>query len=342
MFPIGSSRIHRNRQLSQRFSENRTLPAFQWIELKVRTTFRHYRWCILGIIAVIGCTPKSMIVGQMTELVDSGAVAFERDDDLDLVEKSLPANIKLLESLSVSSPGDIRLNTLLARLYGSYAFGFVETRLEGRRYGTPAAETRVLDDLRQQVSRYYARGADDALRALEKVAPGAGEALRRVDTVTPFLENLDQAAVAPLYWYGFNLGAWVNHHLDDVRAISRAHVARTIMERVIELEPSYDHGGAHLFLLAYFGSRPPMMGGDLNRAEAHYEQVERIAGDDYLLGELFYARFCLPQRQDRDGFVTAMQSIVKRSNSDSDLALYNAIAARRAAIYLSAVDAFFE
>ena len=40
-----------------------------------------------------------MIVGQMTDLVDVGVVAFTRDSDLDLIEKALPANIKLLETL---------------------------------------------------------------------------------------------------------------------------------------------------------------------------------------------------------------------------------------------------
>ena len=65
-------------------------------------------------------------------------------------------------------------------------------------------------------------------------------------------------------------------------------------------------------------------------------------GDVYLLPNLFYARFCLHQQQDRKGFVDAMRRIADHPDSDSDVALYNAIAGRRAAVYLAAVDMLFE
>ena len=79
---------------------------------------------------VVSCSPRTLIVRQMTDMVDTGITAFERDSDLDLVEKAMPANIKLLEAMLVNSPDERRLATLIARMYGSYGFGFVETRLE--------------------------------------------------------------------------------------------------------------------------------------------------------------------------------------------------------------------
>jgi hypothetical protein len=80
-------------------------------------------------MALAACSPTTVIVRQMTDLVDDGMIAFERDDDLDLIEKAIPANIKLLEVMLANSPDDCRLITLLSRFYGSYAFGFAETRL---------------------------------------------------------------------------------------------------------------------------------------------------------------------------------------------------------------------
>jgi hypothetical protein len=243
-----------------------------------------------------------------------------------------------------NSPDDRQLITLLSRLYGSYAFGFIETRLEEalflvQRSGTKAQESA---SLKEQVNRYYERGVRYALMALEKSAPGATDAFRKVNTITPYLDRLGREDAAPLFWYGFNLGAWVNRNLDSVRAVSRAHVARKVMERVLELDPAYHHGGAHLFLLSYFGSRPPMMGGSQERALVHYHQLKKIAGDEYLLSDLFFGRFCLHQQQDREGFVDVMQRIAEHPTSQSDVALYNAIAGRRAAVYLAAVDLLFE
>jgi len=293
---------------------------------------------------VIACSPKAMIVHQMTAMMDSGIIVFERDSDLDLVEKAIPANIKLMEAMLANSPADDRLAVLIARLYGSYGFGFVETRLETTLYSPSSKDIDQLDRaaLKRQLNRMYEKGMDYALTALEQRGPGARTAFTKVTTITPYLARLEKADVAPLFWYGFNLGAWVNSNLDSIRAVSRAHVARKIMERVLELDPTFNAGGAHLFLLAYFGSRSPMMGGDQTKARGHYRQLKQIAGDDYLLADLFYARFCLPQQQDRDGFIATMQKIVDHPPPEGNLALYNAIAARRAVNSLAAVDLFFE
>jgi tetratricopeptide (TPR) repeat protein len=293
---------------------------------------------------VVACSPRTLIVRQMTDMVDAGITAFERDSDLDLVEKAMPANIKLLEAMLANSPDERRLATLIARMYGSYGFGFVETRLEAALFGAPLQSVAEPDigSLKDQLNRTYEKGMDYALDALDERKPGARLAFARLDTIAPYLERLDKNDVAPLFWYGFNLGAWVNRNLDSIRAVSRAHVARKVMERVLELDPAYNHGGAHLFLMAYFGSRPPMMGGSQEKALYHYQQLKQIAGDDFLLADLFYGRFCLRQQQDREGFVDLMQRILDHPPTDSDTALYNAIAGRRAGIYLAAVDDFFE
>jgi len=295
-------------------------------------------------LIVVACSPKTMIVNQMTEMVDDGITAYERDSDLDLVEKSIPANIKLLETMLVNSPSNDRLATLIARLCGSYGFGFVETRLEKALYQATAKnpDGSEIQSLKGQVNRIFEKGMRYALDALEQREPGARAAFSKVTSIEPYLARLDNADVAPLFWYGFNLGAWVNRNLDSIRAVSRAHVARKVMERILDLDPAHHNGGAHLYLLAYFGSRPPMMGGNQAKAREHYIEVKRIAGDDYLLAELFYARFCLQQQQERDAFEATLQRIVDHSPADNNIALYNAIAARRAGIYLEAVDSFFE
>ena len=296
------------------------------------------------LLVVMACAPEKLIVSQMTAMVDHGITAFERDSNLDLVEKAIPANIKLLETMLANSPTDDRLATLIARLYGSYGFGFIETRLDSFLYDPASTNPDSLSHqaLKAQLDQIYQKGIDYALTALDQRMPGGRTALANVATIGPYLDRLDRSDVGPLFWYGFNLGAWVNRNLNSVRAVSQAHVARKVMERVLELDPGYNTGGAHLFLLAYFGSRAPMMGGNPARAYEHYRQLKQIVGKEYLLADLFYARFYLPQQQDRDGFVAIMQRIIHHPPSDDSMALHNAIAARRASIYLTAVDQFFE
>ena len=304
------------------------------------------RWILLVSItlAAMACSPKPLMVRQIADLVDHGMIAYERDDDWELVEKAFPANIKLLETVLANSPDDRQMLTMLSRMYASYSFGFVETRLDETIYLVDPSDSRAkaMALLKDRVNRYYEKGVGYALMALEKSAPGATVAFQKVSTITPYLDKLGSQEVAPLFWYGFNLGAWVNRNLDSVRAVSQAHVARQVMERVLELDPTYNHGGAHLFLLAYFGSRTPMMGGSQEKALDHYQQVKTIAGDNYLLPDLFFGRFCLHQQQDREGFIDMMQRIVDHPAGEDEVALYNAIAGRRAAAYLAAVDTLFE
>ena len=66
----------------------------------------------------------------MTAVMETGVDAIEQDDDLDMLQQALPANIKLMEALLASDPLNERLLALLARLYGSYAFLFVDGRIE--------------------------------------------------------------------------------------------------------------------------------------------------------------------------------------------------------------------
>lgn len=304
------------------------------------------RWILLVSItlAAMACSPKPLMVRQIADWVDHGMTAYERDDDWELVEKAFPANIKLLETVLANSPEDRQMLTMLSRMYASYSFGFVETRLDETIYLVDPSDSRAKEMalLKDRVNRCYEKGVGYALMALDKSAPGATAAFQKVSTLAPYLQNLGSGEVAPLFWYGFNLGAWVNRNLDSVRAVSQAHVARKVMERVLELDPAYNHGGAHLFLLAYFGSRSPILGGSQEKALDHYQQVKTIAGDNYLLPDLFWGRFCLHQQQDREGFIDMMQRIVDHPAGEDEVALYNAIAGRRAAAYLAAVDTLFE
>ena len=309
----------------------------------ILTRFRAIGLAIIVFIAV-GCSPKPLIIGQIGGLVDEGMVAFESDADLEMVEKALPANIKLFEALLANSPNDRQLLILLSRLYGSYAFGFVETRLEAITYSPRSfySAQKSPDVLKDQVNRYYQKGLNYALQALELRLPGATEAFAKPTAVAPYLDQLVAGDVPALYWYGFNLGAWVNQNLDSIRAVSKGHVARQIMQRVVELTPEYNSGGAHLLLMIYYGGRSSIMGGSQATAGDHYQQLQELAAADDRLPDLFYARYCLVQQQDRAAFVAQMQSIADQRPVDGDRALYNAIAARRAAIYLLSVDLFFD
>ena len=68
------------------------------------------------------------VINEIAAISETGAAVFEQDDDLEMVEKAIPGNIKLFEALLENSPDNHRLLLLLSRLYASYAFAFFELR----------------------------------------------------------------------------------------------------------------------------------------------------------------------------------------------------------------------
>ena len=299
---------------------------------------------MLLIIGWCGCSTRPLVINEITDIIDTGVTAFEQDDDLQMLEEAFPANIKLLEAVLANDPDNERLLTLLARLYGSYTFVFFEDRIEAAVLNG-AMPDGIRDDsevLEQTAVKYYAKGIEYGLRALEVRHPGCREKISKVTTAGSFIESLDSADVPPLFWYAFNLSAYVNHNRESVRVIASAHLIEKSMKRVLALDPNYYFGSAHLVLLAYYASRSPMMGGNIDLAARHYHSLKELHGNRFLLADLFYARYYLYQKQDRRQFIQVLTHIIEHGEDDKQFRLFNKVAEVRARTYLNAVDQFFD
>lgn len=298
---------------------------------------------VIMVGTLSGCSAKHVAVDQIASMVDTGMAAFEADDDMVMLKAAFPGNIKLLEALLVNQPNNYNMHVLLARLYGSYAFAFPETEMEVAGLADDEAETGPDPTvLRATANRYYQKGAAYALRALELKYPGISQRLRDKDLSAESIVGMQIGDVPALFWYGFNLGAHVNLNKNSVRALAQAHLAVKAMQRVIELDATYYHGGAHLFFMVWYGSRSPMMGGSQDKAKKHYQAAQAIAGNELFLGDLYYARFYLYQAGEREAFLEKLKKVVASQDKVPELLMLNAVAAARATAYIDAVDEFFD
>lgn len=292
------------------------------------------------VIAVLsGCSTRRLMVAEMTGLMETGAAAMETDDDLDMLQQALPANIKLMEALLASEPRSERLLVLLARSYGSYAFLFVDGRIEAHPAADGGAKAIAL---KERAVRCYGKGLDYALRALEIRHPLATDRLQKVADSALFVQSLQAQDLPALFWYGFNLGGLINHNRDSVGTIARGHLVEKSMLRVLELQPDFYHGSAHLVLMVYYASRTPMMGGNPQRAREHYGHLKALHGDGLLLADLYYARYVLVQQQDRRQFEQMLTAITENPDPDPRFRLFNRVALNQARVYLAMADRLFE
>jgi hypothetical protein len=295
-------------------------------------------------LALAACSPRSILVREFVDMVEKGLPAIEQEDDLHLLAKSMPAHIKLLETLLASDPGNEKLLVLLARLYGGYAFAILESELEAQRLKLPSVVESgiapgLLDDA---VGRYFQKGAQYALRSLENRYPQARSQLNQLITAEAFIRSSEAEDVPALFWYGFNLGGFVQHRLDSVEAMAKAHLVEKAMDRVVELNEAYHHGDAYLALLVYHASRPPMMGGNLEKARKYFQRHTEMNNGIPSLGSVYWARYILVRQQDRKAFVQRLSAVVQIPERDRPITLLNRVASVRAQLYLDAADRFFD
>ena len=78
------------------------------------------------------------MVNQMSPVLQASLPALEAEEDFEVAQDALPAQLKLLEGFLESSPNNRALLELLARGWGNYAFGFIEDSIEHAKKSDPA------------------------------------------------------------------------------------------------------------------------------------------------------------------------------------------------------------
>ncbi len=284
------------------------------------------------------CSLRTIAIREVTDMVSDSIPAFERDDDPELIAEALPAHIKLLEAMLESDPENTALLGLLSQLYGSYTFGFVEPELD---LGKSARKTLV----KERVNRLYLRGIRYGEKALGIVASSCKRGLEATTELDSCLQQVDKEHVPLLFWYGFNLAAYINRNLNSVEALAKGANVEKSMAKVIALDESYLFGCSHVLLMAYYGSRAPMMGGNPEKAQTHYERANQLSKGQFWLADVFYARYVLVQKDDQPAFEKLLTKIVQLPSDAAKgaprMALYNSLAKQRAKLYLENSDEFF-
>ena len=74
--------------------------------------------------------------------------------------------------------------------------------------------------------------------------PDGENKLGRISEAQSFLDGMEKDDVPFLFWYGFNLAAWINLSRNDMAAVAKAHLVEKVMKRVIALDEEYYNGGA--------------------------------------------------------------------------------------------------
>lgn len=272
---------------------------------------------VVMIFCLTACSINKLIAHLSVPVIEARITALFQEDDYELVKASFPGNIKSLEGMLVNNPDNPKLHVYTAYAYYSYAFAFVE------------------DEDRTRASRLYYRCLQHGKQGLR--AYGIDEKLINgpTDDLQQAVDRQRRDAAESLFWTAMCWAKIVELNHDQVLNIFQWHKAVMMMKKVQQLDSSIYLHGPDLFFGVYYGSRPPLLGGDYQLSDQYFEQARRASNNRLLIVDLLQAQYLERQRHDRKAFLEKITAIIEAPDMQiKKYALVNVVAKRKAAYLL--------
>ncbi len=281
-----------------------------------------------AFVALGACNLNKLTANATSGMLEFGAVAMDRESDLEFARLAFPASLKTLETFLISSPENESLLLLLARGYNSYAFAVLEGDLE--RADSDGTDAEV-DQLERRAKMHYLRGRAYGFRLLGKPALEQAALKGDLAKLDAELEEVKKDEVAGLFWATYGWASAVNLAKDDPDMLTGLASIEHMLARVLALDPNYNSGAPLLFHAVYLGSRPKAFGGHPDESKKAFEKAMAAWGDRNLLVPYLYARVYCPAVQDMKLFRELMAKVTGADvTAHPDLRLNNEVARSRA------------
>ncbi len=195
---------------------------------------------IIFAIVLIGSGCTSMIVQPLLDPVE---LSLQKQTDLELIKDGAPSLLLLLDGLVAKNPHNKNLLMAATKAYGAYAITLHE-----------------LNDLDRAISisqkaKKYGMALLSQLPHLENIHT------KKLAETDQALDRISRDHTGFLFWGAYGWATWIRFQGGAPGAMIDLPIIELIMLRVVKLDESYYYGGAHIFLGAYYSSRPAMYGG---------------------------------------------------------------------------------
>jgi predicted anti-sigma-YlaC factor YlaD len=286
--------------------------------------------------AASGCSIKKIAVNKLGDSLASGGTTFASDDDPDLVGEALPFSLKLMESLLAENPQHRGLLLAAASGFTQYSFVYVQVPAE-------EAEDQDLakaDFLHMRARRLYIRARNYALRDLEISHRGFESELRHDPKAAVGKTTLKDVPL--LYWTAVSWGAAISVSKDDPEMIADQPIVEALIDRALELNPDYDSGAIHGFLITYESVRHTTSGDFAPRSRKHFERAVELTSGQSAAPYVALATTVSVAKQDHEEFESLLKkALAVNPDARPEWRLTNIVMQRRARWLLSREDELF-
>jgi predicted anti-sigma-YlaC factor YlaD len=283
-----------------------------------------------------GCFLKSMAVDSIADSLAGTGDTFSSDNDVQLVGEAVPFSLKLMESVLAATPRHTGLLTALSKNFTQYGYAYIQSRAEA------AADDSYKEsrELKLRAKKLYVRARDYGLRGLETRFNNFGKDVRKDPQAA--VKRAEKKDVELLYWTGVAWMAAISLGKDDASLISDVPQAEALIYKAYALDPDYDQGSIHDFLITYEGSRPAMMGGSVKKAKEHFEASLKLNQGEHASTYVNYAEAVCLKEQDKACFEEMLdKALALDPDHKVSSRLVNLIMQKRARWLRSRMDKLF-
>lgn len=286
--------------------------------------------------AAAGCSLNKMAVNKIGDAMAGSSTTFASDNDPELIAAATPFSLKLIESLLAVSPEHRGLLLAAASGFTQYSYAFVQQdadRLENSDVDRAA-------EARNRARLLYLRGRDYGLRGLQARHPDFTQQLRAQPRTAVRAATVEDVPL--LYWTAAGWGAAMALSKDNPEFVADQPLVEALIDRAFELNPNFEDGAIHGFLISYEPSRQGVTGDPNVRARQHFDEAVRLTGGKMASPFVSYAEAVSLAKQDRAEFESMLRmALAINPDAKPEWRLANLVMQRRARWLLSRTDELF-
>ncbi len=250
------------------------------------------------------------------------STAIMNQNDPETVRTGAPAYLLLIDSFIEGDPDNENMLRAGAGLYGVYAAVFVE---DPERAGR----------LAQRARNYGERALCERKRSL------CGLAERPYEEFVASLESLGRRDVPVFYAFTVSWLISIKANSSDWAALADLPKVEAALERIVELDETYERGTAHLYLGILQTLRPPALGGHPEEGRRHFERALALSGGKDLGVKVEYARGYARLLYDRELHDRLLREVLAAEVEAPGLTLLNVLAREQAGELLRSGEDYF-
>lgn len=271
------------------------------------------------LVLACGCT---YVTSSLTDGFgnDLGATLADSDDP-DTVRQALPSYLLTLDAL-VRDSDNAGSFWSAARLNSFYAGQFAVS----------AEQKHLLADKALAYAERAACLQDSDWCGVTK--------LSQVDLQSR-VAKADKDDAGLLYQLGTTWATWLEANSGDWNAVAQLGKVRLLMQRVVELDETRDHGNAHVYLGVLDTLLPAAMGGKPDSGREHFERAIELSAGNNLMAKTLYAERYARLVFDRELHDRLLNEVSAADAHVPGLTLANTLAKQKAAQLLSNADNYF-